>query len=192
MSDITIRTGGAPTESAVLVNVDDTSVGGDGSLNHPLKTLPGGTAVSVDGTSILGNGTASDPLHTGSSGSSVSFLPGVWAESSWSSPSDQTMVLTGTTSDGVPTPIGGSIVGIAAKLKQAITAGSVTVLVLANGSPTGASLVMTLDSPTLVTFSAGAHTFTAGQLITLELDVSSGQTPADTNAIDVSVQWEPT
>jgi hypothetical protein len=116
-----------------------------------------------------------------------SYLPGLWTETSWATPSDQAMT-NGTVSGGVPVPIGGSIVGIACQLKLAITAGSLTITILADSVPI-ASLVLTTGSPTFTTFAPGVNVFSAGQLITAELAASADEAPV--SSIDVSVQWSP-
>jgi hypothetical protein len=82
----------------------------------------------------------------------------------------------------------GSIVGIVVQLKQAITAGSLTVTVLDNGNPI-ASLVMTTGSPTFITFQAGENPFAAGDSLSVELDVSADQAPS--SIMSVYLLWSP-
>lgn len=88
----------------------------------------------------------------------------------------------------LPVGIAGSIVGIDVQLKQVITAGSLTVTVLDNSNPI-ASLVMTTGSPTFITFPAGENPFIAGDLISVELDVSADQEP--NSVMSVYLLWSP-
>lgn len=71
MSDAQILSGGAPTRSEVLVNADQSTILGDGSVDNPLRTVGGGTSVVTDGTSVAGTGTLGDPLHTVDGGTPV-------------------------------------------------------------------------------------------------------------------------
>jgi hypothetical protein len=88
----------------------------------------------------------------------------------------------------LPVGMAGSLVGIDVQLKQAITSGSLTVRVLDNGNRI-ASLVMTTGSPTFITFPAGANPFAAGDVLSVELDVSADQAPA--SIMSVYLLWSP-
>lgn len=148
--------------------------GGGGSTGPTGSTGPAGAAGATGATG---------PLNE----DQPSYLPGIWTETSWATPSDQAMT-NGSVSGGVPVPVGGSIVGIACQLKQAIAAGSLTVTILADNVPI-ATLVLTTGSPTFTTFTPGVNVFSAGQLITAELAASADESPV--SSIDVSVQWSP-
>jgi hypothetical protein len=121
----------------------------------------------------------------------ASYLPGWWTALAWSAPSDQVMNFANNISGNLlPAGQSGSIVGIVAQVKQAITAGTLTVTVLDNGNPI-ASLVMTTGSPTFISFPLGANPFVAGDLLSVELDASADQAPSSSNIISVYLLWSP-
>ena len=65
MSDTNVGgRGGNPVPSTVLVNVDGTTIVGDGSGIRPLHAVGGGIAVVADQVTIGGDGTDGAPLHT--------------------------------------------------------------------------------------------------------------------------------
>jgi hypothetical protein len=126
----------------------------------------------------------------GGSAGVVSYLPGWWSQVGWSAPSDQVMIFANNVANNqLPVGFAGSIVGIVVQLKQAITAGSLTVTVLDDSSPI-ASLVMTTGSPTFIQFPPGANPFAAGDVISVELDVSADQVP--NGVMSVYLLWSPT
>ena len=58
MPDVKIVAGGPPNDSLLLVNTDQVTIGGDGSVERPLHTLSGGSAgvdVESDGTPLANN-----------------------------------------------------------------------------------------------------------------------------------------
>jgi hypothetical protein len=127
---------------------------------------------------------------TSASSNSSSYFPGFWVGAIPSVPYDAPLQFANTFSANEDMFVGaaGSIRGIAAELKPAITGGTLTVTVLDNGTPI-ASLVMTDGSPTFVSFPAGENPFAAGDAITVELDASADQT--GTTVISVYVLWSP-
>lgn len=118
-----------------------------------------------------------------------SYLPGWWGIVGWSQPSDQVLDFSNDIANNLlVVGMAGSIVGIVVQLKQAITAGSLTVTVLDNSNPI-ASLVMTTGSPTFITFPIGDNPFAAGDSLSVELDVSADQAP--TSILSVYLLWSP-
>lgn len=71
MADGKVIQGGAPTASTTLINTDQVTITGDGSLDHPLVAEGGAIAVVVDNVSIGGDGTHAQPLHTLPDGTKV-------------------------------------------------------------------------------------------------------------------------
>lgn len=54
MAEIKKLRGGAPVNSLILVNVDNETIAGSGSLRHPLHTVGGGGAITTEHLSITG------------------------------------------------------------------------------------------------------------------------------------------